>query len=158
MRQWATPITIGAFALSAITGIMLFFKVQLGLIKPVHEWLSWLLVLGTVFHIIANWQATVKYVSKPIGKGILIFFLILICVSFIPNNGQGQSNHRSGMLSNTLTQAPLQDVAQIAKHKPDEALDILKSQGIYAENKEQSIRDIAVNNQITPIEVLDIIF
>jgi len=49
MREWATPVTIGAFGLIALTGVMLFFKVQYGMVKPVHEWLSWLLVIGAVF-------------------------------------------------------------------------------------------------------------
>ena len=74
MHEWATPLTIGAFALSAFTGILLFFKIHLGLIKQAHEWLSWLLVFGTLCHLMVNWRSTVRYFSKPVGRGILFVF------------------------------------------------------------------------------------
>ena len=67
MRKWATPITIGAFILSAATGIMLFFKLDLGLTKVVHEWLSWLLVAGTIFHVIANWRFMTSYLGSHLA-------------------------------------------------------------------------------------------
>ena len=157
LREWATPITIGAFALSAVTGIMLFFRIELGLIKPVHEWLSWLLVIGTIFHLIANWKASIKYISKPIGKGILIFFLVLICVAFIPLGGKSKGSPEKRMVRN-LIQNPLSEVALIAEHNPDEAINILKSKGINIDNKEQTIQDIAAKNKKSPMDVLGIIF
>ena len=157
LREWATPITIGAFALSAITGIMLFFKAELGLAKPLHEWLSWLLVAGATLHLITNWRSTVQYVSKPIGKGVLTFFLLLICVSFIPLGGK-QGGNPVKRIADTLIQNPLYEVAQVANHKPDEAMSILQSRGIYVESKEQNIQEIAAKNNKSPLEVLSMIF
>ncbi len=157
LREWATPLTMGAFALSAITGIMLFFKMQLGLIKPVHEWLSWLLVIGSVFHLVANRHVLVKYVSRPLGKGILIFFLVLICVSVVPFGSQ-QREHPLKRISTSLTQAPLSAVARIANHKPDEAANILSSNGINIESADQTIQDIAMQNGKNPLRILDVIF
>lgn len=84
LRDWATPITTGAFVLSAVTGIMLFFKLEFHLIKHMHEWLSWFLVIGTILHLIANGRASMRYLSKPTGKFILILFLLLTCASFLP--------------------------------------------------------------------------
>ncbi|MCE5212954.1 MAG: DUF4405 domain-containing protein [Deltaproteobacteria bacterium] len=157
LREWATPITIGAFALSAVTGIMLFFKVELGLIKPVHEWLSWLLVIGTILHLIANWKASVHYISKPVGKGILIFFLVLIFSAFIPLGGESKGSPVKKMVG-SLIQNPLSEVALIADHNPDEAINILKAKGINVDNKEQTIREIAAKNNKSPIDVLNVIF
>ena len=76
--------TVGAMAIHALSeavGVMLFFKVDLGLAEPLHECLSWLLVFGALFHLIANWRPTLRYVSEPVGKGILIFFFLLIIYS-----------------------------------------------------------------------------
>jgi len=157
LREWATPITIGAFALSAITGIMLFFKIQLGLVKPAHEWLSWLLVVGTILHLIANWQAFVLYISKPVGKGILIFFTLLICVSFLPLGGEHGGNPVK-RIADTLIQNPLWEVAQAANHSPDEAMNILQSKGLHIESNKQTIREIAMKNNISPMDVLNVIF
>jgi hypothetical protein len=71
IRMWATPLTIGAFGLSAITGVMIFFRWDVGLVKVAHEWFSWLLVLGGLFHVIGSWQSFVRYFSKPAGKAII---------------------------------------------------------------------------------------
>jgi hypothetical protein len=157
LREWATPITIGAFALSAVTGIMLFFKVEIGLIKPVHEWLSWLLVIGTILHLITHWKASIRYISKPVGKGILIIFLVLICAAFIPQGGERKGNPIKRVVG-SLIQSPLSEVAQIADHNPDEAINILKSKGINIDNREQTIGDIAVKNHKSAMDVLNVIF
>ncbi len=157
LRGWATPVTIGAFALSAITGIMLFFKMQLGLIKPVHEWLSWLLVIGALFHLIANRHVLIKYISRPLGKSILIFFLLLLCVSMVPFGNQ-QREHPLKRISSGVMHSPLSVVAQIASHKPDEAMNLLSVKGIHIENADQTIQDIAVKNGKDPLLILDMIF
>ncbi|OPX94757.1 MAG: hypothetical protein A4E58_02411 [Syntrophorhabdus sp. PtaB.Bin006] len=157
MREWATPVTIGAFALSAVTGIMLFFKVNLGLVKHVHEWLSWLLVVGTVFHLTVNWRSCVRYASKPLGRLILIAFFLLICASLLPM-GKRHDGRQFGRISDVLMQNPLWAVAQAADHSPDEAMNILKSKGIHVEGKDQTIRDIATKNDKSTVGILEIIF
>lgn len=157
LREWVTPITIGAFALSAVTGILLFFKVDLGLVKPIHEWLSWLLVFGAILHMIVNWRATVQSVSRPVGRGILVFFLFLLCLSFLPGGGR-QERHKFERLSDILAQASLSEIAQIADHSSDDAVNILNAKGIYADNKMQTVQEIAAKNNKSPAEILDVIF
>jgi len=61
MKSWATPLAIGSFIILAVTGILMFFKVEAGYIKPVHEWLNWAMVAGVVLHTIANWKAFLSY-------------------------------------------------------------------------------------------------
>lgn len=63
MRKWATPLTIGAFALSAISGMMMFFHLNSALVKIIHEWGSWSLVIGGLFHVVGSWQAFIGYFS-----------------------------------------------------------------------------------------------
>jgi len=97
-RKWVTPFTLGAFVLSAFTGILLFFKVHIGLIKPTHEWLSWFLVIGAIFHIYLNYRPLLKTLSQPIGKALMLIFILLIGVSFLPfddqeHHGKGYGRH-----------------------------------------------------------------
>ena len=47
-RPWITPVVIGAFTLSAVTGVLMFFHLDSGLNKTAHEWLSWAMVIGVV--------------------------------------------------------------------------------------------------------------
>ncbi|SEM37786.1 hypothetical protein SAMN04489760_11264 [Syntrophus gentianae] len=157
LRKWATPLTIGAFALSAVTGILLFFKIHIGLVKPVHEWLSWLLVLGAIFHTIANHSFFMRYLAQPVGRGILIVFGLLICLSFFPLNNNGDRNPYAKM-SNALSQSSLSAVAKIAHHEPEEAVNILRAKGIYPDSKDQTIQEIAAKNNSQPLRVLSLIF
>ena len=156
-HDWATPLTTGAFALSAVTGILLFFKVQFGLVKPVHEWLSWLLVIGAIFHVIVNRRPLMKYISKPLGKGILIIFFVLICASMLPLQDK-KGKHPLAKVSDSIIQSPLSAVAQVANHQPDEAMNMLKSKGISVERMDQTIKEIATTNRTSPLRILDVIF
>jgi hypothetical protein len=92
LREWATPITIGAFLLSGFTGIVLLLKIDLPLARPLHEWLTLVLVIATVLHVIANWRLTLRYASRPLGRGILVLFALLTCASAIPFR-DGHSEH-----------------------------------------------------------------
>lgn len=38
LRKWATPLTIGSFLLMGVTGILMFFHLDIGLNKLAHEW------------------------------------------------------------------------------------------------------------------------
>ena len=55
-RKWATPLTIGAFFPMAATGVLMFFHIDRGLTSGVHEWLSWLFLLGVAGHVMANFR------------------------------------------------------------------------------------------------------
>lgn len=156
MRKWATPITIGAFILSAVTGIMLFFKLNLGMVKVVHEWMSWLLVGGTVFHVIANGRLFAGYFSTHLGRAIIVVFILFTCAALIPL-GEKQG-HAGPPVASILNRTPLSSVAMAAGHTPDEAVALLKANGVKIEGKEQSIAEISRENGKDPVYLLDMIF
>lgn len=156
MRTWATPITIGAFILTAVTGIMLFFRLDLGLTKVVHEWLSWFLVAGTICHVIANWTCMTGYLGSRLGRGVIAVFITITCACLVPlGDSHGENPHKT---SNILLHSSLSSVALAAGHKPDEALSLLRAKGIQAEGTDQNIADIARSNGKAPLYVLEIIF
>ena len=82
LRSWATPITIGSFVISAISGVILFFHLNIGLMKPAHEWLSWFMILGVAMHVFTNWRAFLQYFKKPIPLAVIGVFLLLTVLSF----------------------------------------------------------------------------
>jgi len=36
LKSWATPLAIGAFIISGVTGLLLFFDIAFGLVDTVH--------------------------------------------------------------------------------------------------------------------------
>lgn len=157
MHEWATPFAIGAFALSAITGILLFFKIHLGLVKPVHEWLSWLLVVGTAFHIVGNWRPTLRHFAHPVGRGILFVFFVLICASLLPVGGE-RRGHPANSIAEALLQTPLSVVVQVARQNPENTVAMLSGQGIKMSNWQQTVQAIADDNNKPAMEVLALMF
>jgi hypothetical protein len=157
VRAWATPLTIGAFALSAITGVMIFFRLDFALVKGAHEWFSWFLVIGGLFHVIGSWQSFVQYFSKPAGKAIMGVFALLIVVSFVPF-GKDNEGAPPSRVSRALLQTPFAIAADVAEHQPEELMKELKLTGILIERKEETIQEIAVRNNKRGVDILNVIF
>lgn len=161
LRKWATPLTIGAFALSAISGVLLFFHVNLGLVKVVHEWGSWFLVIGGALHVIGSRRAFAQYFSRPTAKAIMAAFALVIVASLLPLGGSPGGHKKRlppGVLSKALPKAPFTVVAGMAQHKPEELMKELGSQGIVVNNKEETIHEIAVRNNKQDVDILNLVF
>lgn len=94
LRKWAAPLTIGFFALTAFTGMLLFLEVHLGLLKPVHEWASIFLVLTCALHISVNWRSTRRYFGQTHTRLILAGIAMLMAVSLLPIAEDGHEGHR----------------------------------------------------------------
>jgi hypothetical protein len=137
---------------------MIFFHVQLGAAKVFHEWFSWCLVIGGLFHVLGSWEPFVRHFSRPPGKIIMGAFAVLIVVSFLPIGGAQRKGIPPQKLAGMLSNAPIANIAVAAAHQPDELIKELASKGIVIENKEQTIREIAKASGKQNVEVLELIF
>lgn len=158
LTKWAGPLTIGSFGVVAVTGILMFFHLNTGLMKLLHEWMSLLFVLGAIAHIAVNWRAFLGYFRKPVAIIIIAVPLALGALSFLPE-GSG-SSHRPPFAetSRALEQSSLSVVARVVKHSPESLMEELKTKGIRVRNGEQTIREIASENSVRSMEVLGHIF
>ncbi len=156
MKSWATPLATATFVILAVTGTLMFFKVEAGFIKPVHEWLSWAMTAGVVLHLIANWKSFTGYFSrKPalaiIGSGLLVTLLSV----FVPTGDH--ANPRMNM-TRALASARLETVAEVAGENSEAIVEKLGSKGITVGQPSMSIREIASQNNKKDMEVLALIF
>src|SRR5512147_1119862 len=88
-RKWATPITIGAFVISGVSGMFMFFKINFGLLRVAHEWISVLFVIGGIFHIVANYQPLKKYFTSKTALAIIgIIVLVGFAAFLVPGNSR----------------------------------------------------------------------
>ena len=88
-RPWITPVVIGAFFLSAVTGVLMFFHLDSGLNKTAHEWLSWAMVIGVTLHLLLNVAAFKRYFTQTTGRVVIGLFVTVLALSFIPAGGEG---------------------------------------------------------------------
>lgn len=158
LRRWATPMTIGAFMLISITGIMMFFHIELGIIKVAHEWLSWLMLLAVGLHVVVNWRAFSRYFSqKPAVAVIGVFALLLLAAMLIQGDERRGPQGRGGPMqaAQVLLTAPLDKVADITGNTPNGLRAKLQEKGFAVDAAATSLDAIAKQNQRNPMEVLN---
>ena len=149
-----TPLTLGAFLLSAVTGVLLFFHLDSGANKLVHEWLSWLLLLGAALHITIHAGAIKSYLQSKPGLLIVAACLVLLALSFLPlSPGAGKPPFARPITA--LANAPLATLATVANITPDELNTRLKAAGFTPAPGARTLRDVVGNRLGPQMQVLD---
>lgn len=150
VRTWATPLAIGAFTISTVTGVLIFFDIEMGLVEPVHKWLSWLLVSGVALHVVANWKAFAGYFSRKPALAVMSAAALVTVASLMPFFGEGEeeeSGKKSAIAAaKALEGASLETVALVVKTTPVELAGRLAAKGLKVNDHSMTIRDIAARN------------
>lgn len=139
-REWATPLAAGAFLLSAVTGVLIFFHVDSGLNKVVHEWLSWVLLGAVALHLVANFPAFRRHLGSRRGQVLIGAFVVLLALSFVSVGKKPEPPFVAPLRA--LSAAPLSTVAQVARVEPQEFRKRLAQAGLQPTSDEQSIADL----------------
>lgn len=141
-RPWITPLVIGTFALSAVTGVLMFFHWDTGLNKTAHEWLGWLMVAAVVFHALLHWQAFKRHWTAPVGKAVIVTSLAVLALSFVSWGGS-QSEPPFVRPIKTLAATPLPVLAQVAGVDLPTLKTRLQAAGKTASADDQTIAQLA---------------
>lgn len=156
-RTWAGALTIGSFIVMSVTGILMFFHLNIGMIKLAHELMSWLFVIGAVAHVVVNWKAFFGYFRTPLGAAIIGIVVLLGAVSFLPMGGpHGRPPFMEIMAA--MEQASLELVAQVLKRDPQTLIQQLQAQGIQVRQPTQTLAEIAAQNQKRTMEIWGYLF
>jgi Domain of unknown function (DUF4405) len=113
IRKWVTPLTMGTFLLTVGTGLGLFFEVNWGFVKPIHEWLSLAFVAGGALHAVDHWKGISKHWSGWWGKSFVIAFALILGFSFLPL-GKKEPWPSMQKMTDALGNASVQEVAKLA--------------------------------------------
>lgn len=119
-REWATPLTMGAFLVMAVTGLLMFFHLDSGFNKPLHEWFGWAMIAAAAGHIVANWFSVKRYLTANRNARLIIGgCAVALALSFAPRPGDAVSPPVQAMQG--VLRAPLPAVAALVG-RPVEAL------------------------------------
>lgn len=152
-REWATPLTAGAFGLLAVTGVLMFFHLDTGLNKAAHEWLGWVLLAGVGLHLASNFMAFQRYLRMPRPRAVLAGFVLLLGLSFLPLGGAGGEPPFVAPLA-TLAAAPLSVLAAVAGTSPDDMARRLAAAGLPGATASSSVLQLAGPDRKQQIRVL----
>lgn len=160
VRSWATPLVSGAFLISSVTGLLIFFEFEKGLVKPTHEWLGWLLVSGAILHVVVNRHAFAGYFSKK--PAIVIFGLctLVTLVSVMPFFGddEHENGKRVARASvKALESSSIETIALVVKKNPDEVMASLRKEGVVVSLPSESLAGIAAVNGKSTSELLGVL-
>lgn len=159
-REWVTPIAAGAFLLSAVTGVLIFFHSDSGLNKVAHEWLSWVLLGSVALHIAANFRGFQHHLAARRGQLLIGAFAVLLALSFA---GPGREAGRGGEPPfappvRALSAAPLATLAEVAQLTPEQLKERLSAAGLEVSSDQQSLSDLTGPDLRRQIEVMGTLF
>ena len=153
-RPWITPVVIGAFFLSAVTGVLMFFHLDSGLNKAAHEWLSWAMLIGVALHVLLNLPAFKRYFSQTAGKVVIGLFVLILALSFIPLGGSGAKEPGFAPPVRALAQAPISVLAQVAGRSSEDVTAQLQAAGFTVTSDQQSVADLVGGDLRAQIEAM----
>jgi hypothetical protein len=155
-REWATPLAAGAFLLSAVTGVLVFFHADSGLNKVAHEWLSWVLLGAVVLHLIPNFPSLRRHLSSRRGQLLFGVFAVILAASFIGTGKKSEPPFVAPMRA--LSAAPLTTLAQVARLQPEELRSRLADAGLQPTSDAQSVADLAGSDVRKQVRVMAKVF
>ena len=153
-RNWATPVTAGAFGLLATTGVLMFFHLDSGLNKTAHEWLGWVLLAGAGLHLAANLQGFKRYLRLPRPRAVLAGFALLLGLSFVPLGGGGGEPPFVAPLAR-LAAAPLPVLAAVAGTSSADMAQRLAAAGLPGATDASSLAGLAGPDRKRQVRLLN---
>lgn len=153
-RPWITPFVIGAFVLSAVTGVLMFFHLDTGLNKLAHEWLSWAMLVAVGLHALLNLPAFKRYFGQKTALVVMGLFALLLALSFAPMPGSKKPPSWGAPLQ-ALARAPLPVLAQVLGQSPQALEAQLEKSGLTVDHEQQSLQDLVGPDLKSQVRVLN---
>lgn len=142
-RPWITPLVIGSFLLSAVTGVLMFFHFDTGLNKTAHEWLGWAMVMGVVLHVLLNFPAFKRYFSQTTARVVMGAFALVLALSFFSVGGEGGGDPGWAGPIRAMADAPVPALAQVAGVSTEDMRARLEKAGLHVVSDEQTVAELA---------------
>lgn len=153
-RDIATSFTTLLFLVIGISGIMMYFHINNGLVKNLHEILGLIFISAVLFHVIFNWASMKKYFSKKIFITATIIVTVVSSL-FIYESSNNKENPKMLLIQKVLN-APLQVSLKLLDGNYENAIQKLKKENIIIPEN-TTISKIADKNKVSPFKIVSII-
>jgi hypothetical protein len=153
-RSLITPITTASFVIVALTGILMLVDVKSATIKELHELISVLFVVAAGVHLALNWSCFATYVRKPLTVLLGVVVVVLVVFMFTGSGGGSRGGRSPMEIFGRIEAASLAQVAPVLGVSVEESVALLKTKGLQVSNENESIADIAKNNDKHAMEII----
>lgn len=155
LSRYATPLTLGLFAVSTISGVALFFHLAPGAFHGMHEWLSMVLLVPFAFHVWKNWGPMLGYVRRGTLVLPLLASLVAGLVFAVPalrgGGGGGPPPLRAAQL---MTRASLANLAPVLGTTPAALQEELGRRGFKVASADDTLAGVAAVSGVAAESVL----
>lgn len=159
LRAIATPLTIGAFIIMSVTGILMFFHLNSGFNKLLHEWAGWAMVAGVALHVVVNWLPFKRYfLSSNSARAIIALGVLALAGSFTPMPEQQRGGNPAVMAMRAVSSAPISSVAPLVGKPVSQVIQDLANAGIVLPNAEASIQSVVGDDRGAMGKAMGILF
>lgn len=159
-RNILSALLTTVFAVVAITGIMMFFKMRLLSTEVIHIWLGLGFTVISVLHLLKNWVGFVSYFKKSstmLSIGVVLCVVALFVV--VPMFGmQDKGVNPKGVMIGALMNQPIEKVATFLDMDSGLIVKRLSEQKQIIVSAKQSVNEIAKANGKKSDEILNVIF
>lgn len=157
LSNWSTPLVIGAYLVTGISGVMLFFHLGESLIKEAHEWIGLIFVVGAVLHIKSHWVPFKKHFTRPVAQTVIASVLI-VGAAFVTISGNEGGGSPVRAVMHSMEKASLSLVAQLQQRDEAELVQLLEKAGFEVTDPEESLQTLAAVNNTTSREIIPLLF
>lgn len=145
VSRYATPLITGLFVISLVTGIALFFHICPTGFRPMHEWLSLVLLLPFVLHIWKNWRPFLAYFRRAPMLIALAGSLAVGALFLLPIGGADAGGPPQFVLAQKVLGGTVEQVAPLLGLTPADLTGRLTAAGFAVSDPEISLHQIAVS-------------
>lgn len=158
LRSLTTPLVIGSYLVTGISGVMLFFHIGESLIKEAHEWIGLLFAIGATLHISTHWTPFKRYFSKPVALGVMLASLTAGTAFMVEAGTHAGGGSPVKAVMSRIEQAPLTLVARLQQRDESELVALLEQQGYTVTDPGESVQTLAAVNNRSSRELIPLLF
>jgi len=158
LRAWATPLVVGSFLLMGATGVAMFFHVETGLMKGLHEWAGWALLVGAGAHLWLNWRAFSTYFRRPLALGIMSLGAVALAAGFLPLEAEGGPGAAVEAVLGAVEGAPVSVLAELSGQEVAAVVAELEAAGLSGAGPDSTVSDLAAGDRGLEFAALAAVF
>lgn len=152
--RFGTPLTVGLFLVSAVSGVALFFHIAPASFREMHEIVSLALLLPVGVHLWRNWNPFLNYFKRAAMPAALALSLAIAGAFAYQSSGEASRGNPAMAVVSLAQTAPLSDLAPVLKLDETDVLKRLEAFGIKQPSADETIAAIAARSGLTGFDVL----
>ena len=147
LQRYATPLTIGLFLVSLVSGLALFFHIWPGVFHGMHELVGLFLIVPFGLHIWRNWRPLANYLAKPAFSATIAACLVAaVGVGLVSSIGGGRHGPSQFALLEALTASTPAKLAPALGTDAETLVAALRAHGFVTAVVDAPLTEIAANS------------